>query len=258
MNELDFKMDLPDGVIVKAASVDAAEVTPEDLRKINKFTLAPVKAEDVFVFKAVLGDNELDDRNHEPFNLQALKDMQKLYIGKTVIKDHRRIADNQIARVFDTELVSEAKTTGNGEAYAKLVAKCYMIRTDSNKDLIAEINGGIKREVSTSCVPKKCICSICGVDNMKTYCPHWAGREYEGKVCMFTLDGAKDVHELSFVAVPAQIRAGTTKHYGGVEPDPEEKSEEPTEETVKPNQEAEKDVEQRIRAATAFLSINKE
>ncbi len=55
-----------------------------------------------------MGDNELDDRNYEPFNLNALKDLKKLYIGKTMIKDHRRTADNQIARVYDTELVQDS------------------------------------------------------------------------------------------------------------------------------------------------------
>lgn len=247
--------ELQDGVVIKSASVETVEVTPEDLRKINKYTLSPVKEEDVFVFKAAVGDNEpANDRNFEPFNLAALQDMKRLYPGKTVIKDHRRTADNQIARVYDAELVSEAKTTSGGEAFATLVVKCYMIRTKSNEDLIAEIRGGIKREVSTSTVAKKAICSICGVDNAKTACPHFWGREYDGKTCFFTLDGVKDVHELSFVAVPAQRRAGTTKNYGGEQA--KEAPAEPTpEETPAPDTESEeKSIEARIRVAEALLS----
>ena len=92
-----------EGVICKAVGVENQEVTDEELRKINKFTLTPLKSDEVFTFKLIMGDNELDDRNYEPFNLNALKDLQKLYIGKTMIKDHRRTADNQIARVYDTE-----------------------------------------------------------------------------------------------------------------------------------------------------------
>lgn len=133
-----------------------------------------------------------------------------------------------------------------------------MVKTASNADLIAEIKGGIKREVSSSCIPKRAVCSVCGQDNMKTYCPHWAGREYEGKTCLITLDGAKDVHELSFVAVPAQPRAGTRKHYGSepVEtPDvtPEIKSEEPIE---TPEDNTEKFVDLRLRGIDAFLTTN--
>lgn len=210
--------------IFKAANVETHEVTEEDLKKINKFTLSPVTADEVFVFKTVVGDNELDDRNYEPFNLNALKDLKKLYIGRTVIKDHRRNADNQVARIFDTELVQDAsKLTGAGEIYSKLITKQYMIKTSKNEDLIAEIKGGIKKEVSTGCKAKHAFCSICGTDNTKTYCPHYWGKEYdtvEGKkTCYFTLDGAKEAYELSLVAVPAQPRAGTTKKYGAKEKD---------------------------------------
>ena len=222
------------GVIAKVASVSPLECTDEDLKKINKYTLTPVTAADVFIFRATIADNEQDDRNYMPFNLKALQDLKKLYPGKTMLKDHRRIADNQIARIYDTELVQDAnKQTELGELHTELVAKIYMIKTDSNKDLISEIAGGIKKEVSTSTVPEKMICNICGVDNMKDYCCHWPGREYDstdatGKVskkrCKMLLHGAKEAHELSFVAVPAQPRAGTHKSIGFTKPVEEPKS----------------------------------
>lgn len=228
------------GVITKMASVSPLDVTDADLKKINKYTLSPVKAEDVFIFKATIADNEQDDRNYMPFNLKALQDLTKLYPGRTMLKDHNRKADNQIARVYDTELIQDAnKTTELGELHTELVAKIYMIKTDSNKDLIAEIMGGIKKEVSTSTVPEKMICSICGCDNMKDYCRHWPGREYtvddgspkgSKRRCKMLLNGAKEAYELSFVAVPAQPRAGTHKSVGFAKPvaeaelDPTEKN----------------------------------
>lgn len=213
---------LEEGIICKSAGLENQEVTDDELKKINKFTLAPLKADEVFTFKLILGDNGLDDRNYEPFNLNALKDLKKLYVGKTMIKDHKRTADNQIARIYDTELQQDSsKLTGAGEIFTKLIAKCYMVKTEKNADLIAEIKAGIKKEVSTSCRPKHAYCSICGVDNMKDYCIHYWGKEYETqdgkKICYFTLDGAKEAYEVSFVAVPAQPRAGTTKNYGGKE-----------------------------------------
>ena len=216
------------GVIAKVASVSPLECTDADLKKINKYTLSPVTAEDVFIFKATMADNEQDDRNYMPFNLKALQDLKKLYPGKTMLKDHRRVADNQIARIYDTELVQDAnKQTELGELHTELIAKIYMIKTDSNKDLIAEIMGGIKKEVSTSTVPQKMICNICGCDNMKEYCRHWPGYEYDvadntgkssKKRCKMLLDGAKEAYELSFVAVPAQPRAGTHKSIGFTKP----------------------------------------
>ena len=242
---------LEEGIICKSAGLENQEVTDDELKKINKFTLAPLKADEVFTFKLILGDNGLDDRNYEPFNLNALKDLKKLYVGKTMIKDHKRTADNQIARIYDTELQQDSsKLTGAGEIFTKLIAKCYMVKTEKNADLIAEIKAGIKKEVSTSCRPKHAYCSICGVDNMKDYCIHYWGKEYETqdgkKICYFTLDGAKEAYEVSFVAVPAQPRAGTTKNYGGKEI---------KKETDK-NEEAE--INLKIKNLASFLFLEKE
>ncbi len=216
------------GIIQKLANVSPLECTEDDLKKINKYTLSPVTTDDVFIFKATIADNEQDDRNYMPFNLKALQDLKKLYPGKTMLKDHSRKADNQIARIYDTELIqNENKQTELDELHSELIAKIYMIKTESNKDLIAEIKGGIKKEVSTSTVPEKMICSVCGTDNMKDYCRHWPGREYDvsdatgkstKKRCKMLLHGAKDAHELSFVAVPAQPRAGTHKSVGFTKP----------------------------------------
>jgi hypothetical protein len=68
-----------------------------------------------------------------------------------------------------------------------------------------------------------------------------------------TLDGAKDAYELSLVAVPAQPRAGVSKHYGGesvketVIPDPVDvPNEEHTDSNIK-------DAELRLRATESFL-----
>lgn len=207
------------GLIYKAAQLATHEVTAEELKAINKYTLEPLEAADVFTFKAVLCDNELD-RDYERFSVKALQDLKKLFLGKTVIKNHSWDADGQVARIYATELVtSEKAVTKSGEPYTQLVAHCYMVRTESNKDLIAEIKGGIKKEGSVGCAVSSSICSICGVDNAKKYCPHWPGRSYgnegDAKVCTFVLNGAKDAYEFSLVAVPAQKAAGVSKSYTG-------------------------------------------
>ena len=252
-NQRDTDKVVTEGLICKSASVESQDVTDEDLKKINKFTLSPLTSEEVFTFKLIMGDNELDDRNYEPFNLNALKDLQKLYIGKTMIKDHERVADNQIARIYDTELVSDSnKMTGAGEIFTKLIAKCYMVKTEKNADLISEIKAGIKKEVSTGCKAKHAWCSICGTDNMKHYCSHYWGQEYETKdgkkTCYFTLDGAKEAYEVSFVAVPAQPRAGTTKNYGGKIKELE---------TQENNNEKEAEINQKINNIASFLFVKK-
>lgn len=222
------------GITRKAATLSAQEVTEDELKLINKHTLEPLTAEDVFTFSAILCDNELD-RHYEQFSVKALKDLQKLFLGKTVIKDHIASADNQVARIYATELVETGKTLASGEPYTQLKAHCYMVRTESNKDLITEIRAGIKKEGSVGFRVSSSICSICGTDNAKNYCRHWPGRSYEKEggsvVCTFRLDGAKDAYEFSLVAVPAQRKAGVSKNYTGelvFEPD-----EAPVEDTAK-------------------------
>lgn len=207
------------GMIEKAAQLQAHELTEAELKAINAHAVEPLTADQVFTFKAVLCDNELD-RDYERFSLKALQDLKKLFLGKTVIKDHRRTADNQVARIYSTELVQTEKAVGQtGELYTQLVAHCYMVRTAGNADLIAEIKGGIKKEGSVGCAVTGAICSICGTDNAKSYCSHWPGRKYakEGgpQTCTFTLSGARDAYEFSLVAVPAQKAAGVSKSYTG-------------------------------------------
>ena len=213
-------LDTLPGRISKAASLSTQEVTDEELKAINKYTLAPLTADEVFTFKAVLCDNEVD-RVFDQFTQKALQDMQKLFLGKTVIKDHYHSTDGQVARIYATELVQGTKTMKSGELYTQLVAHCYMVRTSSNADLIAEIKGGIKKEGSVGFAPASAICSICGTDNTKSYCRHWPGKEYDkegGKeTCVFKLAGVKDAYEFSLVAVPAQRAAGVSKSYTGEE-----------------------------------------
>lgn len=206
------------GMIQKAASLSTHEVTDDELKAINKYALSPLTAEEVFTFKAVLCDNDVD-RSFDRFTLKALTDLKKLFLGKTVIKDHAHRADNQVARIYATELVESGKFLKCGEPYTQLVAHCYMVRTAGNADLIAEIKGGIKKEGSVGCSITGSICSICGTDNVKSYCRHWPGKSYAKEageeVCTFTLTGAADAYEFSLVAVPAQKAAGVKKSYTG-------------------------------------------
>ncbi len=206
-------MDKNKQLIQKSGAVESQELTDEELEKINKFTLKNLTKEDIYTFKLRICDNEID-RDFEVFPLSTLEKLKDLFIGKTIIKDHSSRADNQVARIYDTELVTESGRTKTAEPYTSLVAHCYMVKTKSNEDLITEIDAGIKKEVSVGCAIGEVVCSICGTDNRKRWCEHWNGKEYDGNMCYFELKNPIDAYEVSFVAVPAQPKAGTTKNYG--------------------------------------------
>ena len=185
------------------------------LEKLNRFTRREHTADEVYIFSVTLCDNDID-RDFERFSLESLNDMKTLFIGRTGIFDHNAKGTNQTARIFDTELVTDSSRKNVlNEDYVSLKGYAYMIRTDSNADLIREIDGGIKKEVSVSCAVTRQICSVCGADMKKKPCCHVKGKEYNGKICFVTLDGVSDAYEWSFVAVPAQKNAGVTKYFGG-------------------------------------------
>lgn len=189
------------------------DITPEMLTQLNTFTRRELAADEVYIFRVRLCDNEID-RDRERFSLKALEEMKELFLGKTGVFDHNPSGEKQSARIFQTELVTDdTVTTKAGEPYTSLCAYAYMVRTEGNRDLIREIDGGIKKEVSVSVSAGSHVCSICGKEKRLSPCTHMAGQEYSGKVCHTVLSQITDAYEWSFVAVPAQRNAGVTKHY---------------------------------------------
>lgn len=181
-----------------------------DINLINMYSIKPLEKEDIFCFKVVLCDNEVD-RDFEKFSLDALYKLEKLFVGKTGIADHNPKTDGQMARIYKTATVKGDHKTKSGEMYTALVAHAYMVRCEKNSDIIREIEAGIKKEVSVGCCVEKTICSICGNDVRENRCSHTKGEFYDGDMCYHILDNPTDAYEWSFVAVPAQVSAGVTK-----------------------------------------------
>ena len=198
-------------IVKEAVGGEHTAVTAQDLELIGALARRPLGAEEVYTFSVRLCDNEID-RDFERFTLQTLEELAPLFVGKAGIFDHRWSARGRAARIYRTEVVREAgQVTRAGDGYAWLKGYAYMVRTESNRDLIAEIEGGIKKEVSVGCAVEHAICSVCGCDRTQTDCGHEKGQEYGGQLCYTTLEGASDAYEFSFVAVPAQPAAGVVK-----------------------------------------------
>ena len=198
-------------IVKETVGGEGTAVNAQDLELIGALARKPLKAEEVYTFSVRLCDNEID-RDFERFDAQTLEQLAPLFVGKAGIFDHQWSARGQAARIYKTEIVREpGRTTRAGDGYVWLKGCAYMVRTDSNRDLIAEIEGGIKKEVSVGCSVEHAICSVCGRDRTQTDCGHEKGKEYGGQLCYATLEGARDAYEFSFVAVPAQPAAGVVK-----------------------------------------------
>ena len=178
--------------------------TAAQLETINAQAKSEMKAEQVYVFSLRLCDDQVD-RDGERFDTGALPALAKLFIGKTGIVDHKWSSDNQIARIFQTEVVRE-----DGVSYIK--AWAYIRRGGAADEVIADIEAGIKKEVSVGCAMGRAVCSVCGSDY--GVCGHQKGENYDGQICCAILKEPMDAYEFSFVAVPAQREAGVLKGYG--------------------------------------------
>lgn len=190
------------------------EIPAEDMELIGRLARRELSPEEVYTFPVVLCDNETD-RDGERFSIPALERLAELFTGKTGIFDHDPKGRNQTARIYAAEVVRDPeRITRSGEVYTCVKAKAYMMRTESSADLIKEIDGGIKKEVSVSCSVRRKVCGLCGADMRAAPCSHIKGQYYGGKLCDVVLDDVTDAYEWSFVAVPAQPGAGITKSMG--------------------------------------------
>lgn len=184
-------------------------LTGEDLAAINALARAELTQEQIYTFAVRLCDNEVD-RDYERFPRASLEALAKLFVGKSGIFDHVWSAQGQAARLYKTEVVEEpGQTTSAGDPVCWLKGYAYMVRTEANQDLIAEIEGGIKKEISVGCAVNRSTCSVCG--SVAGNCGHRRGQIYDGQLCFFNLEEPADAYEWSFVAVPAQRKAGVVK-----------------------------------------------
>lgn len=189
------------------------EITKEELEKIGRFTRRQMSADEIYTFPIVLCDNEID-RDKEKFTTEALSKIAELFVGKTGIFDHCMSSKDQTARIYSAQVETDPeRITADGEIYTCVRAMAYMVRTEKNKELIAEIDAGIKKETSVSCSVKTVKCSVCGKDIKAEGCEHIKGKVYDGKQCFYLLCDPEDAYEWSFVAVPAQKNAGVTKSF---------------------------------------------
>ena len=179
--------------------------TAQQLEAINALAKTSLTEEQVYVFSLRLCDDQVD-RDYERFDTGALAELAKMFVGKSGIVDHQWSAKTQLARIFQTEVVQE-----QGVSFIK--AWAYIRRGGAGDEWIADIEAGIKKEVSVGCAMGRSICSVCGLEYGS--CGHQKGNSYDGQLCVAVLKEPVDAYEFSFVAVPAQPHAGVLKGMGG-------------------------------------------
>ena len=202
--------------IIRKAFEPITADADRDIDLINQYAIKELSPEDVFCFNVVLCDNEID-RDIERFTDKSLEVLAGLFVGKTGITDHDKSADNQIARIYRTEVIEREERNSLGEPLKQLVASVYMLAKNGK---VPYIEAGIIKEVSVGAIAKKRRCSICGeplifdLYTCKAMCKngHVKGDTYNGALCFGELEDIVDAYEFSFVTVPAQRGAGVIKN----------------------------------------------
>lgn len=191
---------------IKKESLAQSSGAPNEVQldAINAQAKAALTKEQVYVFSVRLCDDQVD-RDAERFDTAALPSLAKLFIGKTGIVDHKWSSDSQVARIFAAEVVKE-------DDVSFIKAWAYIRRGGRADEVIADIEAGIKKEVSVGCAMGRAVCSVCGCDYGT--CGHQKGQHYDGQLCCAILSEPMDAYEFSFVAVPAQPEAGVLKGMG--------------------------------------------
>ena len=120
----------------EANAVGVGVATAAQMEKINALAKGTLTEEQVYVFSVRLCDDQVD-RDFERFDGEALTELAKLFVGKSGVVDHKWSAERQLARIFDTEVLSE-------EGVSFIKAWAYIRRGGAGDEWIADIEAGIK------------------------------------------------------------------------------------------------------------------
>ncbi len=103
------------------------KISAQDLVEINRFTIDELTEDEIFTFRAIFSDKQMDE-----LDCEKKKKIAKKMIGNLVLEDNRSYC-HPIAKVYQVEY---------GILTPSLL--CYAIKTAQNTDLIARIRAGIQ------------------------------------------------------------------------------------------------------------------
>lgn len=157
--------------------------TLADYELIKSFVKSDdIKPDDLFVYPVRLCDN-CKDRDNERFSDEALNSVCSLSVGVVGIKNHEWEAENAHSRIYKAEIEEI-------DGIKSVIGYAYTLVTDSTMELINNIKSGLLAEVSIG----------------------FSAKSYsDGSDGVRIIDDVTDLYEWSFVAVPAQPKAGVIK-----------------------------------------------
>lgn len=168
----------------------------ETMVLINKQSVNHISSKNVFTFAMKLCDNEIDNA-FERFEDEELKYIANKAVGLHAYLDsEREIMDPSIC-IYKAYVVTDIdRKTKDNKPYKFVKAYAYIIKSDSNKEIINDIENG-KYDISLTVLYDYADCSIC--NTLDKCIKHKLGEVYDGKIAYMHLKAIKKVLGFNFV-----------------------------------------------------------
>jgi hypothetical protein len=159
----------------KAVAISAnrrSEPTPDELARINAFARRRLEADEVYVGECDLCNDRVD-RTFEWFPVPMLRQFAASAQGKSLLAGHD-YRSLPLGLWYDAGLRGENGTT-------LLHAKYYVVKTEENAHLRAQLDGGVYRHASIGFTAEDLVCDLCGASLYGLngrLCNHRPGRTY--------------------------------------------------------------------------------
>jgi len=151
--------------------------TDEELETINRhYALEPLAGEQVYVRTMKLTNDAWSSSHQIRLARGFQRSVMNSLPGKSLLLGHAETKDVPAVpegRFFDSREVRDAEA---GVTWG--VADFYVVKTNANEHLRAQIDGGVFSYASIGMYLDERRCSLCGLDIMSNECPHIPGRQY--------------------------------------------------------------------------------
>lgn len=174
----DTVLHLPARIIL---SPDAAPSADAELEKINRHTLEPVAASEIFTFSGNCSNDRMDSHFTRMDPMTTLRNYAEDLKSGVSLQEGHNVYVNPYGRSYDGEIATSGDENGISNAVRGSWYIMRGITANGNKtdDTIRQIKAGIVRDMSVGFAGGSYRCGSCGKDLWNSDCPHIPGLEDE-------------------------------------------------------------------------------
>ncbi|MGG0436220.1 hypothetical protein ABEY51_27000 [Priestia megaterium] len=187
------------GALHLPVRLQVAQEQELDLDAINRHTLEPVTADDIFTFSGVCSNDRLDSYFTRMDPVTTLRNYAAdLNNGVSLLGNHN-IYTAPFGRSYGGQLIQDDTDNANAVRGDWYILKGVKINGESTDDTIRAIKAGITRDMSVGFSDESYRCGSCGRDLWDWECPHIPGLEDENSRMSFAWIENARLREVSTV-----------------------------------------------------------